>query len=84
MANRFKQREEELKTQGVELPEHSVVSAGKAEKIIVISEKAETRSKRVSLLVKPSVHEASLEKCKNLGISLNECINQFLEKWSAD
>jgi len=44
----------------------------------------ETRSKRVNLIVKPSVYYMTKEKCEKLNISLNECINQFLEKWSKD
>ena len=42
--------------------------------------KGETRSKRVNLLVKPSVYEAVKQKCNALGISVNECINQVLEE----
>lgn len=47
-------------------------------------EKEETRSKRVNLVIKPSVYNLSKEKCRNLNISLNECINQFLEAWSKE
>jgi len=47
-------------------------------------EKTETRSKRVNLLLKPSVHEMAKIKCDQLNISLNECINQFLENWCRD
>jgi hypothetical protein len=46
--------------------------------------KSETRSKRVNLVIKPSVYEASKRKCDMLNISLNECLNQFLEKWSKE
>ena len=44
----------------------------------------ETRSKRVNLVIKPSVHSRATAKCARMNISLNECINQFLEKWSAE
>jgi predicted HicB family RNase H-like nuclease len=43
--------------------------------------KAETRSKRINLAVTPSAYEAARRKCKALGISMNECVNQFFEKW---
>lgn len=43
--------------------------------------KAETRSKRVNLLIPPSLYIEVQEKCKDMGISLNECINQFLTAW---
>ena len=43
--------------------------------------KEETRSKRVNLLITPSVYHQAQKKCKKLGISLNECINQFLSGW---
>lgn len=56
----------------------------KSELIIVAKEKEETKSKRVNFLIKPSVHKKAQEKCEKLGISLNECINQFLEYWSND
>jgi len=46
--------------------------------------KIETRSKRVNIVVKPSVHSMAKEKCEKMNISLNECINQFLDKWSKD
>ena len=51
------------------------------EVIISAQEKKEARSKRVNLLVKPSVHERAIKRCESMGISLNECVNQFLEKW---
>ena len=39
----------------------------------------EARSQRVNLLIKPSVVAAAKKKCEELGVSLNECINQLLE-----
>lgn len=52
--------------------------------ITITVDKKESRSKRVNLLVKPSVHAAATAKCEKLGISLNECLNQFLEKWCVE
>lgn len=52
--------------------------------IIIAADKKEARSQRVNLLIKPSVLSAAKKKCKRLNISLNECMNQFLEKWSAE
>ena len=49
---------------------------------IVSKEKTETRSKRVNLLITPSVYSAAQKKCEKMGISLNECINQFLTNWA--
>ena len=81
------------KPEVVEAPvvvEHSLVTAGKLEKtdtvddLVVATEKVEARSKRLNLLVKPSVHAAALKKCQKLGISINESINQILEKWVAE
>jgi predicted HicB family RNase H-like nuclease len=52
------------------------------EKIVIVpKEKEEIRSKRVNLVVRPSVYAAAQRKCKKLNISMNECINQFLETW---
>ena len=52
--------------------------------VMITTEKKELRSQRVNLLVKPSVYKAAKQKCEEIGISLNECINQFLEKWSEE
>lgn len=49
--------------------------------IIKPKKKEETRSKRVNLLIKPSVYQEAQEKCKKMDISINECVNQFLENW---
>lgn len=49
--------------------------------VIAPKDKEETRSKRVNLLVQPSVYEKAETKCEKLGISVNECLNQFLINW---
>ena len=43
--------------------------------------KEETRSRRVNVLVKPSVYDKARKRCDEIGISFNSCINQFLESW---
>jgi predicted HicB family RNase H-like nuclease len=48
---------------------------------IVPKVKMETRSKRINLLITPSVYADAQKKCNEMGISLNECINQFLTNW---
>lgn len=45
-------------------------------------EKEETRSKRINLLITPTVYLRAQKKCKSMGISLNECVNQFLSSWA--
>lgn len=42
----------------------------------------ETKSKRVQLLVQPSVYEAVKAKAKAEGISTNEAINEALRKYT--
>lgn len=49
--------------------------------ITISTAKKELRSKRISFLLKPSTYEKAKEKCSKLDISLNECVNQFLESW---
>ena len=49
--------------------------------VIEPKDKEETRSKRVNLLVQPSVYKKAEKKCEKLGISVNECLNQFLSNW---
>lgn len=61
--------------------EKSDVQAAPQNIIITPKVKIETRSKRVNLLITPSVYAEAQKKCKKLGISLNECINQFLTNW---
>jgi len=50
--------------------------------VIEGKDKEETRSRRVPILLKPSVYNMAKKKCDDLNISLGECINQFLEAWS--
>lgn len=42
--------------------------------------KRETKSKRINLLVRPSVYEAVVAKAEAEGVSVNELINSFMEK----
>lgn len=49
--------------------------------LVVPKGKEERRNKSVHVLVKPSVHKQAQKKCKQIGVSLNECINQLLENW---
>lgn len=49
--------------------------------LIVAKQKPERRSKRANFLMRPSVYEKAQKKCDDMGISLNECLNQFLEMW---
>ena len=49
---------------------------------IVPKLKTETRSKRINLLITPSVYDEAQKKCEKIGISLNECVNQFLKNWT--
>lgn len=95
MANRFKENEpKEVKNTLVQKevacdeevavfvpiePEEEVI-----EKVMVVAVNKESRSKRVNLLVKPSVYKAVQKKAKKLGVSVNECMNQLLEQWVAE
>ena len=45
-------------------------------------QKGEAKSRRVNFVIRPSVHDRAKKKCNRLGISLNDCVNQFLEKWA--
>ena len=73
--------EESGEKSGTETGEKAPEEAGI---ITANKEKEETRSKRVNLIVKPSVYNRAKAKCDMLNISLNECVNQFLEKWSTE
>lgn len=64
-----------------EQPEQSQEQQAGDGVIIAPKVKQETRSKRVNLLAKPSTVKEAEKKCKRLGISLNEAMNQFLENW---
>lgn len=51
------------------------------EGVVVKPEKGEIRSKRTQVLLPPSMYKQVSKKCKKLGISYNECVNQLLELW---
>lgn len=78
---------EELEDGGADLPQAEPQTAPESKKqeaeggVFITAAKKEARSKRVNLLVTPSAYAAAKKKCDELGISVNECINQFLEKW---
>lgn len=84
----FKEREKKRENKGVVA---SMISNNQGETladkenekktIIKPKEKKETRSRRINIVVKPSTFEGLQKRCKNLNISMNECINQFLEGW---
>lgn len=42
----------------------------------------ETKSRRVQILIQPSVHEAIKAKAETLGISTNEAINEALRQYT--
>ena len=44
-------------------------------------EAKEKRTKRLNLLVGQKAYQKAHKKCDKIGISLNECINQFLVDW---
>lgn len=44
----------------------------------------ETRSRRVGILVRPSVYDLAAEKCKKMNISMNEGLNRLIEDWVYD
>lgn len=44
-------------------------------------EELEIRNRRVQLVFKPSVHEQIKAEAKSLGLSVNEFINQLVEKY---
>lgn len=46
--------------------------------------KIETKKRRKQILLYQSIHDRAERKCKEIGISMNEVINQLLEKWIDD
>lgn len=77
-----KEKQEAQPTEEIKSPHGEEVQA--SDPIIVVAEKKEARSKRVNLLITPSVYASAKKKCKRLNISMNECVNQFLEKWGKE
>lgn len=47
----------------------------------IIVQKPEKKTRRKQIVLQPSVHDRAEEKCKQLGISMNEVINQLLRQW---
>lgn len=48
---------------------------------IIKPARKEVRSKRVSILLPPSLYREAKKNCKAIGISLNECLNQLIFNW---
>lgn len=53
-------------------------------KDLITVDTKEAKSKRVNLLLKPSVHKEAQKVCKAMGISLNELTGQLLEAFVND
>lgn len=51
---------------------------------IVKPTRKEVRSKRVNILLPPSLYKEVKKNCKDIGISLNECLNQLISNWVAN
>lgn len=50
--------------------------------LVVEIQSQEKKTKRINLLLKPSVYNKAMDKCKNHDVSLNEVVNNLLEAWS--
>lgn len=58
-------------------------NAPAASTILMVTPKKEAKTKRVNAVLPPSLHAAAVAKCKEVGISLNDCIAQLLAIWVA-
>lgn len=55
---------------------------GKRQKITIGHKyEYERKTRRKSLLLKPSTHDKALEICKNMEISFNDVVQQLLDEW---
>lgn len=71
------------RSQPVEKEKEKEIIIPDAENAYVIGKPDDERkSKRVNLLIKPSVYDKVRVKCDYMNISLNECINQLLSTWA--
>ena len=52
-----------------------------AEAAVQIKRRPESRSRRVQLLMKPSIHAQLMERAQDCGTSLNDLINTVLEAY---
>lgn len=48
---------------------------------VIKPKQGEIRSKRTQVLLPPSTYKRVVKKCKKIGISYNECVNQLIENW---
>ncbi len=90
IANKLEQRENKRRQSVVkaiisepklELTPEPTESKTKVSDFVTIKEK-ETRSKRISALIRPSVYQKVQKKCNKMGLSVNDVINQLLEQFS--
>lgn len=56
-------------------------ASAKADQVKIVYIKQESKTKRVQLLVRPSTLEQAKAAADKMGISINELINQALEKF---
>lgn len=80
----FEEKENDRKNSGVVskiVKSDNETKNNSIENAVIVPLKDEPRSKRVNLLIQPSIHKKAQRKCKEMGISLNECMNQLLVSW---
>lgn len=44
----------------------------------------EKRDRRINISIEPTIRKKAEKKCRDMGVSLSECINQLLYIWSKD
>jgi len=71
----------------VDIENNTNINSNKSEKslgntLVVNIQTQEKKTKRINLLLKPSVYNSAMSKCKREGVSLNEVVNKLLEAWS--
>jgi hypothetical protein len=61
--------------------EHEHSGSSRDRPTLVVNRKGELRDRRKQFVLKVSLHDKAAAKCKEMGISMNEAVNQLLETW---
>lgn len=47
----------------------------------VVVQRPEKKNRRKQIILQQSIHDKAEKKCKEIGVSMNEVINQLLQNW---
>lgn len=79
----LKEREEKRKKSGLiaKMIDAPIIEADTNQEKKQSIAKPEIKSYKTQIALRPSLYKAAKEKCKTMGISFNEVVNQLITNW---